>query len=485
MKKHTAIKCVKCGYESNVISDTCIKCGGRLERVCGECGFSNSVEKNYCDECGRLLAPRNEDKTGKTEEMPQFVGATGQEKKPELEIESITETMFGMPAPAQTARKEQKSPVEQKKTQIPEPEVFSDIRRPGERFKWLVPIGFAAFCLFVLALVIYPRVPKIRLMMTAKSYLKELAKGNYEKAYEMLSTNSKASCALKDYINYNREYYSKIGGWEFQDMKIFIMEKNAALIKYRLREGDSAWKDDYISFVRERGEWTRPYIWNLFVPIDEAIARQDYSQALFLAQKLNLTDPVDPRTWGYLCAAEYLMGFYEKALYSCRKTLESVRIYPVGFGKEEVFGFGFYIADSLRYCKKYAEAVREYSNLLENFRPDLKEKCLIIMGRADSMVRLGKYDDAFNDMLDAEAVCGDEVKADAVFLLNMHVSGPEYRVILRQGIENKKTNQKKSTDLYSFRINLWTQSIYIESSAKAADRGQNEKPLSHKKQLSG
>jgi len=56
--KPTIIRCNKCGYESNIISDTCIKCGSKLEKICGSCGFANAVEKNYCDQCGKLLTLR-------------------------------------------------------------------------------------------------------------------------------------------------------------------------------------------------------------------------------------------------------------------------------------------------------------------------------------------------------------------------------------------------------------------------------------------
>ena len=52
MSKRSVIKCSKCGYESNIIADNCIKCDTKLDKICGECGFKNSPAKGFCDQCG-------------------------------------------------------------------------------------------------------------------------------------------------------------------------------------------------------------------------------------------------------------------------------------------------------------------------------------------------------------------------------------------------------------------------------------------------
>ena len=71
-QKISVIRCPKCGYEPNVLTDTCLKCRAELEKLCGNCGFSNAVEKNYCDTCGGLLVlklvPPHEPETGNSAE---------------------------------------------------------------------------------------------------------------------------------------------------------------------------------------------------------------------------------------------------------------------------------------------------------------------------------------------------------------------------------------------------------------------------------
>jgi hypothetical protein len=46
--------------------------------------------------------------------------------------------------------------------------------------------------------------------------------------------------------------------------------------------------------------------------------------------------------------------------------------------------------------------------------------------------------------------------------LAVHVSGPEYRVFLRQESVNPRTRRKESRDIFIFLINLWTNKAKVE-----------------------
>jgi len=373
--------------------------------------------------------------------------------------------------------------------------------------------------LAILYMIAAPSIPRLRLLMTAKAYLADISQGKYEKAYTLLSTNSKANCTLENYIKNNRDYYTKAPAWQFSDVQIFNMGKEAAMISYELKEGTAPWKTDYISFINEHGRWTRPYIWILFQPIDDALNRQDFPQALFLAQKLYLTDPIDPRSSGYLCSAEFFMGLYEKSAESCKRTVDAASAYPVGYSSEGLFWYNSYYADSLRYLQRGPLALDEYEKLMKWPGLTSKEQCPLYLNRADTYVSMRDYDRALQDMLKADVLCtqdpeksdvkkhmnylsgkaGDEAIAfaqksrfqpdmppigearqrqleamkarlgpkNAKLMpkdewLAVHVGGPEYRVFMRQDSFNPQINKRESQNVFIFLINLWTGKAKIE-----------------------
>lgn len=532
--KQSVIKCPKCGYLPNMLGDTCLKCNTRLEKICGECGFANPVEKNYCDQCGSVLALHPPPKSDTPPPPPS--ARTAQPFK--VEMESIQDTV------SERATSFRRKPADAPPPPAPAP----PSARPGQATSVLTPdsarlppqtglprplkatllrrfagTAFTLLLVFVLFFILYriaaPSLPRLRLLMTAKSYLTNISEGRYEKAYELLSANSRAACTLNEYVRNSREYYAKAPAWQFKDAQVFALDKNTAVVRYQLKEGTSAWKNDYISFIRENSRWTRPYIWILFQPIEDALKRQDFPHAVFLSQKLYLTDPIDPRSSGYLCDSEFFMGLYEKAAESCKRTADSAATYPVGYTSKDLFGFTSRYADSLRYLERDRVAITEYEKLLN--WPDLTgdEQCPIYLNRADSYVAINDYDRALQDVLKAGSFCtqspskeeagtrlgymsggaGNEAIAfaqksrfqpgmppigearrlqlealkvrlgpkNAKLLprdqwLAVHVAGPEYRVFLRHEVSGQQNRKKEPLDIYVFLVNLWTGKVKLE-----------------------
>jgi len=538
-EKQSALRCPKCGNEPNIISGTCAKCGATLEKKCGGCGFSNSVEKNYCDQCGLVLAFT----TQRLQEQPAPTPAPRREA-PKFEIETLQDSVNerdasfrqrhhpGSPsaqAPAPPPAKLAQQPA----AAAPKPEpAGKDLpARP------IAPSGIKKFTgpalglglLAALAVIIYgvvvPFLPRLRLTMMAKDYLTQLSQGRYDITYELLSTNSKSICSLEDYIAYNKEYYEKVPAWQFRDAQIFTMTKTAAMIRYQLKEAGGEWKTDYLSFVLEHDRWTRPYIWMLFQPIDEALSRRDFPQALFLSQRLYLTDPIDPRASGYLCASEFFMGLYEKAAESCPRTIEAAATYPVGYTADEIYWFNLYYADSLRYLERYRAALAEYERMLKLPELTVEQQCPLFLNRADVYVKMKDYERGLADIMRAGTACtqnpskedaakrtlymGGGGSEEAVAFAKMsrlgpgappitavrrrhleelaaklgpknakylpkdqwlavHLSGPEYRVFLRQEALSPVSRKKEMTDVFVFSVNLWTRQGKVE---KAPDPG--------------
>lgn len=550
MAKQSVIKCPKCGYLPNMLGDTCLKCNTRLDKICGDCGFANPVEKNYCDQCGAVMALQPPPKSGieSPEPEPPPPGSF------KLEMESIQDTVSERatsfrrkpadgaaqpppappPPPAQTAPPKPgtpppppgKMPVgtsalspdsarlpSQAGLPKPVPGLLKRITGPA------VTLILVGVLLGILYMIVAPSLPRLRLVMTAKSYLTNISEGKFEKAYDLLSSNSKSNCTLDEYVKNSKEYYAKAPPWSFKDVQVFTMDKDAAMIRYQLKDGDQPWKSDYISFVRENNRWARPYIWVLFQPIEEALKRQDFPHALFLAQKLNLTDPIDPRTSGYLCVSEFFMGLYEKSTESCKRTLEAAVSYPTGYTREELFWFNMHYADSLRYLQRDRAALGEYEKLLRWPGLASAEQCTLYLNRADSYVSLKDYEKGLQDIMKAESLCAvSPAKEDAKKRLGymsgsardeaiafaqksrfqqgmppigearkrqqealkarlgpkgakllpkdqwmaVHVAGPEYRVFLRQESFNFQTRKTETQNIFIFLVNLWTSSAKVE-----------------------
>ncbi|OGS11693.1 MAG: hypothetical protein A2234_08380 [Elusimicrobia bacterium RIFOXYA2_FULL_58_8] len=523
----SVIRCPKCGHEPRLVSGTCEKCGAVLEKQCGSCGFSNSVEKNYCDQCGTALALITQRTPGKPPPPSKEI--------PQLEIQGIQDTINERdhsfrqrqhpdepappPAPAAqppAAEKPLTRPGPQQEP-APPPAAASGIKKITGP---LVGLSLLAAVAVIIYMVVIPFLPRLRLTMTAKEYLTDLSQGKYEKAYGLLSTNSKAACTLEDYITYNEEYYEKVPAWQFRNAQVFTMTKTAAMIRYELKEAGGAWKTDYLSFVLEHGRWTRPYIWMLFQPIDEAMARRDFVQALFLSQKLYLTDPIDPRASAYLCSSEFFMGLYEKAAESCSRTITAAAAYPVGYTSSELYWFNLYYADSLRYLERNRAALEEYEKMLKLPNLTVEEQCPLFLNRADVYVNIKDYEKGLADIMRAETACtqspskedtakrlaymGGGAAEEAINFaknsrlgqgaqtvsgarrkqleelaarlgkknarllpkdqwLAIHLAGPEYRVFLRQEALNPVSRKKETTDIFIFFVNLWTRQGKVET----------------------
>lgn len=569
-QKPSIIKCGKCGHEPNIITDVCLKCGAPVDKFCGNCGSANPIDKNYCGQCGQSMSktPAKSD-SGRHNPPPPPPGTSPPVEPPKfkLELQPIEATISEKDISFRRVYPAGKSPVSPavpgadalNKPVVPPPSrgaAADRISRPASRTGSkpgskagggapaakppsrplslpsvkmdaaslrrlsgsLVTLALFSILVFILYKIAAPHLPKFTLEMAAKSYLKKLSTGRYEEAYDLLSTNSRTSFSKADYVAASREYYSAAPPWEFRGVEVFVMEPEAAMVKYQLKEGSSPWRAEHISFVKEQDRWTRPYVLQLFGPIEAAIEKRDYPQVMFLAQKLALTDPMDPRAAGYLCIAEFFMGLYDKSVESCKKINASFMTYPGGFPAERMFWLRAYYADSLRLAQQYERALEEYDDLLKYPGTLAKDQCPLYLSRADALVRLRKYDSALYDIMKSAGLCTDAnaaeaqrksrimdgtAKQEAVDLIQRsrlkpdqptvaelrrkalaaiaeqlgprnrkflpvdrwitaHIAGPEYRVVLRQDGVNPSTRQREIRDIYAFVVNLWTGAIMLE-----------------------
>jgi tetratricopeptide (TPR) repeat protein len=430
--KPSKIVCKNCGYESNVISDVCIKCGGKLVKVCGNCGWENSVEKMYCDNCGSLLALTPHKKIYQDEEDEKKEDV--KKSNINIEFESITETILkkdesyrkkkeeNEKSVVKEEKKEASSVIEEKKkieeyiskkknenTEVKDDKKESNLSDKKKTKLNLYIIGFfvIVFIFLLYFFVLKNSISKYKLLFTAKSYLTYLRDGDYEKAYSYLSNNSKSLISLDDYIKTSKDYYSNVGKWDFKDVSICYYSENQSIIKYRLFE-KGEWKDDYINFIKEYGLWRRPYVWNLFEKIDYSFSNKDFSKALYYSQLLYLIDPLDPRSSGYLCWSEYMNMLFDKSVDSCKRVIKISSLYPVKYyNNEDLFWYKFNYADSLRFLNRDDEALKNFNELAEYNEVSLASKCGVYSARSDIFIHKKDYEKALADLNIALSICRD------------------------------------------------------------------------------
>jgi len=263
----------------------------------------------------------------------------------------------------------------------------------------------------------------------------------------------------------------------------------------------------------------RPYAWTLYQPIDDALSRQDYIQALFLAQKLYMTDPANPVSSGYLCTAEFHSALYDKAAESCGNTLEAAESYPLGYPEQELNWIRIYYADSLRFQNRTRAAFDEYSKLESSKNLTTEQKCAMYINRSDLYAKGNDYGKAQDDIINAVKTCPkDKNSSKANLLLRQitglgaddailfaqrsqvradlppvevlrkmivtdylkqfgaaagkykpkdtwsaeHINGPEYRVFLKSKALNPSSQEIETSDVFTVKINLWAKTGKVE-----------------------
>ncbi|MDD2773832.1 MAG: hypothetical protein PHP45_09090 [Elusimicrobiales bacterium] len=489
---HIKIRCLGCGYEPPGAVESCPRCGGATAKICGKCGFANAVPKNFCDGCGE----------------PVGTNAAWRPGTPPLNARRrtnhsrMTARNTAWRAARQTAKLTRK---------------FNDTIdgfKSKHPVSWkiilLVILLSAAAGLAVVAAYVFvaPRIPDYKLLSAAKQYLRDMSAGDYRKAYALLSRPSREVCTQEEFETVSRAENKNV--WEFADLSVTRLNNDYALVRYHKREGGGPWSGDYIPLVSEDGGWARPYIQNMFPRVDDALAKNDASAALMWAQRMNLIDPLDPRARGYLCRAQYAMKRYKEAAAACAEMLDSLPAYPATFSAQALLNFRYTLAESYRNTGLGSDALLEYAAVLSQPDAPADIRCGARLSRARIYVGTRNYEAALQETLAAQSDCRTPQSKDeaALYLrvlngsaqdaavqlaknfrrspsepplsqvwkekqtrsyktlklrkypenkwLGIHLSGPFYRVVVRQeGGRDRANRPLAPLDLARFRVDAW------------------------------
>lgn len=495
--------------------------GKPVGKVCGSCGFDNSYAKKYCDQCGLPLV---------ADEAPGGGGARGSSQQPATERPAAAlpdlpaslaenagvgmpgqrgvpgEVPFGTPPPGTPPL----GPDFSGKARLPAPRKRSMWTAVG-----LAVVGGLLALGGFAVVVLRPHIPRILLERRAQNYLLFLSQNDYRSAYGMLTRLSKETCTLEDF-----KTLRDTAPWEYRNIHTSTISDDLGIIKYQLKVEGKDWQDDYIPFVWEDGQWARPYVWNLYERIEDAVARNDWAQALLLSQKAVNVNSHDPISQAYLCHASFKMQLYRETKQHCRRALELSVIYPSGLSAESLFEIQVVRAETHRNLREHEEMLEAYSKLLRYEKLKPESRCKFLLARADAQIALESYDAALEAVLDSQNLCpkeeadrvgqalrilsGDAVQDAIVKAQNYrqfergrtfieyqnrlaqgwsriaepgskwthewkgrHLRGPIYEVTIEHIKQKGRRTEKE--EAYRFTVNLWTGIITIDYSKDQED----------------
>lgn len=251
--------------------------------------------------------------------------------------------------------------------------------------------------------------PADTLIKTAGDYLFTLKQKDFDKAYAMLSADSRRAAAAGAFRALQDE-----GFWSFDDLGGEIVGPGWAVVRYKLLVPNQPVETDWLVMRFEEGRWTRAYWWPLMTGIEEALARGDHAAAARLAREALAIDPLDPMPAAYYCEAAWMAGDASAALESCSKALKQAETLPSRIGNDGIFRARHLIADVHRHTlKKPAEAAELYGQLLKYPRIEPAQACDLNLAKAEADLELGRQDGALESFRQAQAACRAE--ADAAF----------------------------------------------------------------------
>lgn len=229
--------------------------------------------------------------------------------------------------------------------------------------------------------------PQRTLIDAAGKYLFSLKEKNFGAAYALLSAGARRTCRLDDF-----EKLQKSPDWMFDEVEIAAIDKDRALVRYRLHVSEKPTEEDWLEFVREEGGWRRAYWWHLMGPIEDDLAAGDFPRARARAEAGLAIQPDEALLLSYLCEAAHGAGDFAAAERACLRTLETVQGRPPRLDEKDLFHVRAILADAYRNTPgKLAEAARYYDILLKSPGLPDGDRCAIQLALADAMFLSGDH----------------------------------------------------------------------------------------------
>lgn len=410
--------CSKCQTPSGA-EPCCRKCGGALNKICGKCSFKNSPAKNYCDQCGTAMALAAPPPAALPGAPPAVSASTAPSDIPQTAIrrlpsanappkpESFQLPMAGKAAARVPVEHAASDFVQGPATNPASMTVFRNRARLHNSGTLLVLTALAALGLYRWSLYTRPEAAVPRL---AAEYLQALQSGDFNRAYNMFSTAAKGHCPQSDFTAARG-----LTAWTWSDIKAARIEPDAAVVSYTLSVEGKEPQEDFLPFVREDGDWVRPYNWTLLQKAESALSRNDADMALLFSQAAVEINPRDPVARGYLCEAVFYRRVAAETARECALAIRLSRAYPSTLSTKSLFHLHSILGDTYKNeLKRYPEALEEYNTLLSFPNLLAPQQCRLLLARSATESALGRLPESQADLSSAAKLCTEP--ADLEFI---------------------------------------------------------------------
>jgi tetratricopeptide (TPR) repeat protein len=391
MSPNPRVLCAKCGAQGQ--GSTCRACGGQLVKLCSQCEFANSPSKNFCDACGTDLSVQAS--------APAPQGPAAGTTLPQAgRARSIAENA-PIPEP-EKPKSEVKyySNEESKVLKALKAAFWTTARAVHHALVFLIMAGAAAAVVFAGLHALRVTRPTHIVLKLGQKYLDALRTNDYATAYGMLSEESKNTCTMDEF-----RLLRSTAAWTWSGLKVALAEKDLVVLEYDLEVEGRAPILDTLSFVKEDGEWVRPYNWHWIKAAEDSFARNDPDMALIKAGDAVRIDPRDPMARGYLCESVYYRKLPARAAIECRIALELAAHIPSKLSERSLYHLHDILADTYMTTGQPELAAAQFAQMLAF--PDLStdDRCALLGNRADALAAAGKLAEANEDMQRARNEC--------------------------------------------------------------------------------
>ncbi len=299
----------------------------------------------------------------------------------------------------------------------------------------LFPSGFAYFArsvasiLVILAIALLAlllglrqlerRRPKAVVLRRAKTYLADMAAGDYIDGYDFLSAAAKTTCPIDAF-----RLLQDTAPWTWSGAKVVKLEPEAAVVGYQLAQPGQSAREDFIDFVKEGDEWVRPFNRGVTRQSRQALTDGDADMADLKAQEAVRINPRDPVARAYLCEASYARGQADAVERECGLALQTAREYPSDLLGPELYRIYALLGQTLEAEGKLAQAAEAYTAMLEFPRLSNEDACRLSLARAQVYARLRQNAQASADLGRAGSVCASPADRAAAARLKAALERP-------------------------------------------------------------
>ncbi|HVE12297.1 MAG TPA: hypothetical protein VNI01_02780, partial [Elusimicrobiota bacterium] len=245
------------------------------------------------------------------------------------------------------------------------------------------------------------RTPERTLIKAAGEYLAALRSRDSGKAYAMLSAEARAAATAGEF-----QQVQDPADWDFSQPMPAHIKADWARVRYKLSVGSAPPKDDYLTFVREDGEWRRAYWWTLVPKLEDALAAGDAARATTLARQAFAIDPHDALAQSYVCEADFARQDYPEAEKDCLNALDLNKFYPSEFGDAALRRVHAILADAYKnHLGRPNDAERELVDLLALPGASAEERCDAYAALAESRYLHRDFPGALAGLQSCSVVC--------------------------------------------------------------------------------